>query len=88
MALDQNDLQRATPNPEDEITPTTGGDIETDNYQAKVVGEESVGGTTPTPEQDAVDHVAASTGVELDDNEPVTIHDKIQERDQQRLELE
>ena len=68
-------------------TPATGGDIDTSTYQADVVGEEAVGGTTPTPGQNDVDKLGSSLGVELKDEEELGLKDKLEQRDNQRLEL-
>lgn len=65
-------------------TPATGGDMDTDKYQASVVGEEAVGGTTPTPGQNDVDQLGNSLGVELNDGEELGLTDKLNERDNQR----
>lgn len=69
-------------------TPATGGDVDTNKYQADVVGEEAVGGTTPTPGQNDVDKLANSLGVELNDAEELGIKDKLEKRDNQRPELD
>jgi len=66
----------------------TGGDRDSDRYQAKVVGEEAVGGMTPTPDQDNVEEVAASAGIEFSDTEPVQVTRELQERDRQRWQLD
>lgn len=65
-------------------TPTTGGDIDTNTYQADVVGEEAVGGTTPTPGQNDVDKLGKSLGVELNDTEELGMKEKLEQRDNQR----
>lgn len=67
--------------------PTAGGDIDALGEQAKVVGEEAVGGTTPTPDQDNVDDIAESMGVEMAAGEPVEVTEEVLERDRQRWEL-
>lgn len=68
--------------------PPTGGDMDANQYQASVSGEEAVGGLTPTPEQTVVDDLAASVGVEMEDDEPLEMLDKLNERDQNRWELD
>lgn len=55
--------------------------------QAKVVGEEAVGGPAPTPEQDNVDDLAAAAGVPLAPDEPVAVKAELHDRDRQRWEL-
>ena len=49
-------------------------------------GEETVGGSSPTPDQDRVDELGAAVGVTYGDAEP--LHDKVAERDQKRWELD
>lgn len=66
----------------------TGGDLDADRYQAKVAGEEAIGGTSPTPGQNNVDDIAASTGVEFSDSEPVGVKAELEERDRQRWALD
>ncbi len=66
----------------------TGGDLDADRYQAKVAGEEAIGGTSPTPGQNNVDDIAASTGVEFSDSEPIGVRAELEERDRQRWALD
>lgn len=67
---------------------TTGGDMYSNQEQAKVVGEEAVGGTTPTPDQNVAEDLAASMGIEIRDRKPLEIHDMMHRRDDQRWELD
>lgn len=66
----------------------TGGDLETDEYQASVTGEEAVGGQTPTPAQNDVDPLGRAVGIELSDSEPLPTTEKLEERDDSRWELD
>ncbi|MFP4297518.1 MAG: DUF6335 family protein [Spirulinaceae cyanobacterium] len=66
----------------------TAGDREANAYQAKVVGEEAVGGTTPTPAQNNVDELGEDMGVELKDSEAVQMTAKLENRDDQRWLLD
>jgi hypothetical protein len=68
--------------------PVAGGDIDAMSEQAKVVGEEAVGGTTPTPDQNEVDDITDSVGVSFDPDEPVKVADEMRDRDRQRWELD
>lgn len=68
-------------------TTTTGGDIEADKYQAEVIGEEAVGGQTPTPGQNDVDKLGASAGIEMSDGEALPVTEKLADRDDSRWEL-
>ncbi len=66
----------------------TGGDIDANYEQAEAVGDEAVGGTVSTPDQDIVDEVAAAVGLELDDRTDVRISAILEERDDRRWELD
>jgi hypothetical protein len=52
-----------------------------------VSGEESVGGSTPTPDQDIVDELGQALGIGYEDYEPLHTADKLEDRDQDRWEL-
>ncbi|WP_019502107.1 DUF6335 family protein [Pseudanabaena sp. PCC 6802] len=66
----------------------TAGDIDADRYLSKVVGEEAVGGTTPTPDQNVVEELAASVGIEIPDKYTLHTTAMLEERDCHRWELE
>lgn len=68
--------------------PTTAGDPDAMQGQAKVVGEEAIGGTTPTPDQDNMDEVAAAVGINTQAEHPVRVTREMQRRDEQRYELD
>ena len=63
-----------------------GGDIDA-AWDESAVGEETVGGTTPTPDQDIVDEIGRAVGVEYEDAEPLHTTEKLERRDEQRWEL-
>jgi hypothetical protein len=63
-----------------------GGDIDAAWHQA-AIGEETVGGTTPTPDQDIVDEIGRAVGVIYEDAEPLQPAEKLERRDEQRWEL-
>jgi hypothetical protein len=63
-----------------------GGDIDAAWHQA-AIGEETVGGTTPTPDQDIVDEIGKAVGVNYEDAEPLQPAEKLERRDEQRWEL-
>ncbi|HEX6948607.1 MAG TPA: DUF6335 family protein [Nitrospira sp.] len=64
----------------------TGGDIDAAWDQA-AAGEETVGGSSPTPDQDIVDEIGRAVGVNYEDAEPLHTTEKIERRDQERWEL-
>lgn len=66
----------------------TAGDPDAMAYQAEVAGEEAVGGTTPTPEQNDVDELAAAVGIETQPEHPVNVMNNMLKRDQHRYELD
>ena len=63
----------------------SGGDVDA-AWEQGDSGEETVGGSAPTPDQDRVDEIGAAVGVTYDDAEP--LHDKLAERDHKRWELD
>lgn len=66
----------------------TGGDVDANYEDAEAVGEESVGGTVETPDQDVVDELAAAVGIETDDRSFLRTNDMLEERDDRRWELD
>lgn len=52
------------------------------------VGEETVGGSSPTPDQDVVEEIGQAVGLTYEDNEPLRPLEKILERDRNRWELD
>jgi hypothetical protein len=64
----------------------TGGDIDAAWDQA-ASGEETVGGSNPTPDQDLVDEIGRAVGVNYEDAEPLDMTGKFERRDEQRWEL-
>jgi hypothetical protein len=66
----------------------TGGDVDANYDDAATVGDEAVGGTVATPDQDIVDEVAAAVGLELDDRTDVRMTAILEDRDERRWELD
>lgn len=64
----------------------SGGDVDADSAQS-ASGEETVGGSTPTPDQDLVDEIGRAVGVSYEDAEPLDMSEKIERRDDKRWEL-
>lgn len=65
----------------------SGGDVDADWERANDAGEETVGGTVATPDQNRVDELGKAWGVEYQDDEPIHTQDKIDKRDRDRWEL-
>jgi hypothetical protein len=66
----------------------TGGDIDANQYQAEVAGEEAVGGTTPTPDQNVTEDLEKAVGLEMDDRAFLRTNEILEQRDDQRWELD
>lgn len=66
----------------------SGGDLDAKWESAASVGEETVGGSTPTPDQDVVDELGEAVGLTYEDDEPLGGEEKLRERDRNRLEPE
>ncbi|HEY9876054.1 MAG TPA: DUF6335 family protein [Candidatus Obscuribacterales bacterium] len=66
----------------------TGGDIDAGWQQADMVGDEAVGGTVATPDQNIVDELGSAVGLEMDDRAFLRTHDVLEQRDDQRWELD
>ena len=64
-----------------------GGDVDAASDQPDG-GDESVGGSTPTPDQDVVDELGRAAGVTYADDEPLRPEEKEAERDDDRWELD
>lgn len=73
-----------------EVTPRlTGGDVDADWMGAESSGDEAVGGSVSTPDQDVVDELGRALGVEQDsDAEVVTSGEILRERDRHRWTIE
>jgi hypothetical protein len=67
----------------------SGGDVDADWQRAQSSGEEAVGGSVATPDQDVVDELARPLGVERPPNAPVITSDEIlSARDRRRWRTE
>jgi hypothetical protein len=67
----------------------TGGDLDADWKSASASGEEAVGGSVATPDQDVVDEIGRALGVEQPADAEVRMSDEIlRRRDRFRWHLE
>ena len=66
----------------------SGGDLDVNQYQAEVEGDEAVGGTTPTPDQNVTEYIEKAVGLEMDDRSFLRTNDILEQRDDQRYELD
>jgi hypothetical protein len=94
MRLDSfDDDSEDDPSSEESMDPiedssVAGGDVDVDLYLAEVVGEEAIGGTTPTPDQNIIDEVANSVGMDMPDQGLVYTNEALEHRDVDRWELD
>ena len=65
----------------------SGGDIDAD-WEGADVGDETVGGSAATPNQDVVEELGEAVGLIYQDNEPLHSEQKLQDRDRKRWELD
>lgn len=65
----------------------SGGDVDAAWDRADVAGEETVGGSVATPDQDRVDEIGAAAGLTYQDDEPLNYAGKMRRRDEERWEL-
>lgn len=66
----------------------TGGDVDAYWQNADSVGDEAVGGTVPTPDQNVTEEIEAAVGLEMNDNELLHTEDILERRDNARWELD
>jgi hypothetical protein len=65
----------------------SGGDLDADWQSANQAGEETVGGSASTPDQDRVDELGEAVGLTYHDDEPLQGEEKLRRRDRKRWEL-
>jgi hypothetical protein len=65
----------------------SGGDVDAAWEQADI-GEETVGGSSPTPDQDVVADIGKAVGLPQAEDEPLNINQKLEKRDSDRCELD
>lgn len=82
----KGDLTRKLRSHTDKSPTLSGGDIDAD-WEDADVGEETVGGQNPTPDQSDVDENGEAVGMVYDDNEELDSRDKLAKRDENPWEL-
>ena len=65
----------------------SGGDIDA-AWEDADVGEESVGGGNPTPDQNVVEELGKAMGLNYEEGEPLHSEEKLESRDKHRWELD
>ncbi|MEC4895324.1 MAG: DUF6335 family protein [Oscillatoria sp. PMC 1051.18] len=66
----------------------TAGDLDANQYQAKVTGDEAVGGLASTPGQNVTEEMQSAMGISSAEKEPVQTADKLERRDENRWQLD
>jgi Family of unknown function (DUF6335) len=66
----------------------SGGDGDAVTEQESATGEELVGGSAPTPDQDMVDELGSAAGIEMADGAILHTADMLDNRDESRWELD
>ena len=88
LAVGGRDVLREELDEHNSLSPEiTGGDIDASWQTANQAGEETVGGSAPTPDQDVVDELGQAAGLIYRDTEPLDYDAKVLARDRNRWEL-
>lgn len=66
----------------------SGDDLDAAWQDAIQAGDEAVGGSAPTPDQDRVDELGEAVGLSYEDDEPLQTEEKFLKRDRERWELD
>jgi Family of unknown function (DUF6335) len=66
----------------------TGGDVDASWQDADAVGDEAVGGSSPTPDQSVTEELATAVGIEINDAAFLRTNEMLEQRDDQRYELD
>jgi len=66
----------------------TGGDLDAAWEQADAVGDEAVGGTVATPDQNVTEELEKAVGLEMDDRAFLRTNEILEQRDDRRWELD
>ncbi len=82
----REDLTRKLETYTDRTPELTGGDVDA-SWEYADVGEETVGGQNPTPDQSVVDEEGEAVGLTYQDNEQLAVDDKVGKRDRDPWEL-
>ena len=88
LAVGGRDVLREELDEHNSLSPQlTGGDIDASWQTANQAGEETVGGSVSTPDQDIVDDLGDAAGLTYKDSEPLDYDRKVLARDRNRWEL-
>lgn len=89
LAVGGRDVLREELEEHNSLSPKlSGGDIDAAWEKTNVSGEESVGGSVSTPDQDVVDEIGEAAGLTYKDDEPLDYDKRVLDRDRNRWELD
>ncbi len=80
-------LKRELKQHTDESPTLSAGDVDAEWDNADEGGEETVGGTASTPDQNVVDELGRAVGLTYSDTEPLHTDDKLNQRERDRWDL-
>jgi hypothetical protein len=87
MAINADKLEEELEEYTHQSPKLSGGDVDATWEYSDQSGEESVGASVPTPDQDVVDELGEALGITYDDDEELDTAEKLGERDLNRWEL-
>ena len=88
LAVGGRDVLREELEEHNSLSPKlSGGDLDAAWQMTNQAGEESVGGSVSTPDQDVVDELGAAVGLNYNDDEALDYDKKVLDRDRNRWEL-
>lgn len=87
MSTDSDSLEEELVENTHQSPKLSGGDVDAAWNYSDQSGEESVGASVPTPDQDVVDELGEAFGITYDDDEELDTEEKLGERDLHRWEL-
>lgn len=87
LASGANRLERELKEHHSRTPQLSGGDLDAAWDQADI-GDETVGGSSPTPDQSVVQELGEAVGLTYEDSEPLHTADKIKGRDLHRWEMD
>lgn len=89
LAASGRDMLREELDEHNSLSPEiTGGDLDASWQTANQAGEETVGASVSTPDQDVVEELGQAAGLVYKDDEPLNYDAKLLDRDRNRWELD
>jgi len=86
--IDGRSQQAEHPEYTETIPELTAGDVDTYWQDADAVGDEAVGGSASTPDQNVTEELEAAVGLKMSDSTSLHTNDILEDRDDRRWELD